>query len=181
MGEAIIDRIRTALSCGRPACPCGRPAARVTHCPAHADRHPSLVLSERGGRLLVHDRAGCPQHRVVAELKSRGLWPHAPRPRRTRWAGPRPAPEVEAVLAQEARQAARRAPYRFANCLADEVRDTERAVRFLREWAGALGDIEASWDLLAAAGVLDDEVRGLEEAWSEALTTAAEAARRAHV
>lgn len=44
-------------------------------CPAHDDRDPSLSISGRGGRLLVHCHAGCPQEAVITELRARGLWP----------------------------------------------------------------------------------------------------------
>ncbi|MGC8733298.1 MAG: hypothetical protein ACP5RC_13730 [Halothiobacillaceae bacterium] len=52
-------------------------------CPAHEDRKPSLSITERDGRLLVHCHAGCPQDTVVDALKARGLWPE-PRRRQTR-------------------------------------------------------------------------------------------------
>jgi hypothetical protein len=44
-------------------------------CPAHDDRSPSLSISERDGRVLVHCFAGCSQADVIAALRSRGLWP----------------------------------------------------------------------------------------------------------
>lgn len=44
-------------------------------CPAHADSKPSMSISERDGRLLVHCFAGCPQEAVLEALKARGLWP----------------------------------------------------------------------------------------------------------
>ena len=49
-------------------------------CPAHDDRRPSLSLTERDGKLLVHCHAGCEQAAVVAALKDRGLWPERPKP-----------------------------------------------------------------------------------------------------
>jgi putative DNA primase/helicase len=44
-------------------------------CPAHNDREPSLSIRDaRGGKVLVHCHAGCDQGRVIAALRSRGLW-----------------------------------------------------------------------------------------------------------
>jgi hypothetical protein len=68
------EGIRAALRCGRPGCPCRRPRGPV-HCPAHADDRPSLAVDERDGRVLVRCHAGCPQDRVLEELRRRGLWP----------------------------------------------------------------------------------------------------------
>lgn len=44
-------------------------------CPAHDDHNPSLSLTVKNGRLLVHCHAGCAQENVIAALRSRGLWP----------------------------------------------------------------------------------------------------------
>jgi 5S rRNA maturation endonuclease (ribonuclease M5) len=79
--------IRDALACPRPGCPCRRPGATgKTHCPAHDDQHPSLSVSVRDGRLLVHCAAGCRQDAVIDALRGRGLWPNpaagSPRPSR---------------------------------------------------------------------------------------------------
>ena len=46
------------------------PGKNVALCPSHDDRTPSLAISERGDRLLVHCRAGC---RASDVLKSLGL------------------------------------------------------------------------------------------------------------
>lgn len=55
----------------------GRKAGRgwVARCPCHGDRSPSLSLSDKGNRILVHCHAGCPQDAVIDDLKARGLWP----------------------------------------------------------------------------------------------------------
>lgn len=47
----------------------------VARCPVHADRNPSLSVTERDGKLLVHCHAGCPQRDVIEALKARKLWP----------------------------------------------------------------------------------------------------------
>ena len=48
----------------------------VAHCPAHNDHRPSLSIREADdGKILVHCHAGCEQERVIAALRSRGLWP----------------------------------------------------------------------------------------------------------
>ncbi|NQW09429.1 MAG: toprim domain-containing protein [Alphaproteobacteria bacterium] len=47
----------------------------IARCPAHEDRTPSLSIRESDdGTLLVHCHAGCDQVRVIATLRSRGLW-----------------------------------------------------------------------------------------------------------
>ena len=44
-------------------------------CPAHEDREPSLSIREAdSGKVLVCCHAGCEQERVIATLRSRGLW-----------------------------------------------------------------------------------------------------------
>lgn len=51
---------------------CG--ASWTARCPAHEDQRPSLSISARGGRVLVHCHAGCRQRAVIAALQVRGLW-----------------------------------------------------------------------------------------------------------
>lgn len=53
----------------------------MARCPAHQDGSPSLSVTARGGKVLVHCHAGCTQADVIAALRSRGLWPE--RERRT--------------------------------------------------------------------------------------------------
>jgi putative DNA primase/helicase len=43
-------------------------------CPAHDDRNPSLAISEKDGKILIHCHAGCDQRAVITELRARGLW-----------------------------------------------------------------------------------------------------------
>jgi putative DNA primase/helicase len=43
-------------------------------CPAHADRHPSLSIAAKNGKVLLHCWAGCSQDAVINALKERGLW-----------------------------------------------------------------------------------------------------------
>jgi len=52
----------------------GNPRYGLARCPAHADSTPSLKVSEKNGRVLVHCHAGCSQAEVIKELKARGLW-----------------------------------------------------------------------------------------------------------
>lgn len=40
----------------------------LASCPAHDDRHPSLVVTEAGDRILVHCRAGCNTREVLSAL-----------------------------------------------------------------------------------------------------------------
>jgi putative DNA primase/helicase len=47
----------------------------IARCPAHEDSKPSLSITEaKGGKVLVRCHAGCGQARVIAALRSRGLW-----------------------------------------------------------------------------------------------------------
>jgi hypothetical protein len=49
--------------------------AWMARCPAHDDREPSLSIRDADGRkVLVRCHAGCDQGRVIAALRSRGLW-----------------------------------------------------------------------------------------------------------
>lgn len=72
--EATASRIREALRCGRTGCACMRPRGPV-HCPVHSDTHPSLSVDVRRSRVVLRCFAGCPQDRVIAALRERGLWP----------------------------------------------------------------------------------------------------------
>lgn len=67
-GRAII----AALRCPRERCECSR--GKVTHCPAHNDNNPSLSVSEKDGKTLVHCLTGCSQQAILAALTERGLW-----------------------------------------------------------------------------------------------------------
>jgi hypothetical protein len=47
----------------------------MVRCPAHDDREPSLSIRDVDDcKVLVHCHAGCDQKRVIATLRSRGLW-----------------------------------------------------------------------------------------------------------
>ena len=48
----------------------------TARCPAHEDGKPSLSICDAGdGKVLVHCHAGCDQEQIIANLRSRGLWP----------------------------------------------------------------------------------------------------------
>lgn len=66
--SAIFD----AQRCGKQRCNCS--GGRVTHCVAHDDANPSMSVSEKNGRLLVHCFR-CTQKDVIAALQERGLFP----------------------------------------------------------------------------------------------------------
>jgi putative DNA primase/helicase len=67
-------------------------AAWMARCPAHDDRDPSLSIRNAGdGKVLVRCHAGCDQERVIAALRSRGLWEESGHHGLTR-----PAPRVAA-------------------------------------------------------------------------------------
>jgi len=47
----------------------------IARCPAHEDGKPSLSITEaKGGKVLMRCHAGCEQVRVIAVLRSLGLW-----------------------------------------------------------------------------------------------------------
>ncbi|HKW96800.1 MAG TPA: toprim domain-containing protein [Bryobacteraceae bacterium] len=46
----------------------------MCRCPAHNDGTPSLSITERPDRVLVHCFAGCDQRAVIDELRALGLW-----------------------------------------------------------------------------------------------------------
>lgn len=46
----------------------------MCRCPAHEDRMPSLSVSRKQGKVLVHCFGGCEQRDVIAALVSSGLW-----------------------------------------------------------------------------------------------------------
>ena len=48
-------------------------------CPAHPDRSPSLSVSDKNGKILVHCFAGCSQESVIGALRDMGLWHSASR------------------------------------------------------------------------------------------------------
>jgi putative DNA primase/helicase len=55
-------------------------SAWMARCPAHADREPSLSITDaENGKVLVRCHAGCDQQHVIAALKARGIWSDAGR------------------------------------------------------------------------------------------------------
>ena len=65
----------------------------VCRCPVHDDSKASLKISDgKKGSPVVHCHAGCDPRDVIAEIKSRGLWPEIERqPGQRRAKPPRPA------------------------------------------------------------------------------------------
>ena len=68
--------IVNSLRCGRSGCDCLKalPGKGHVHCPAHAGEGPSLSVSEKEGKILVHCFAACSQDSVITALKKEGLW-----------------------------------------------------------------------------------------------------------
>jgi putative DNA primase/helicase len=57
----------------------------TARCPAHDDRTPSLSIRDADhGKVLIRCHAGCEQEKVIATLRSRGLWTEKGVPRITR-------------------------------------------------------------------------------------------------
>ena len=77
-----ISQLIEALKCGQSGCDClrAKPGKGHVHCPAHADDGPSLSVSEKEGKILVHCFAACSQDSVITALKEEGLWPKPARP-----------------------------------------------------------------------------------------------------
>ena len=73
------DQLLDELRCGRSGCECPKalPGKGHVHCPAHNDPGPSLSVTNKDGKILVHCQAGCSQTEVIGELRSKGLWPNA--------------------------------------------------------------------------------------------------------
>jgi len=57
------------------------PGRWMARCPSHDDRTPSLSITDRNGKALLHCFAGCEQRAVIEALRARGLWPE----RKTEW------------------------------------------------------------------------------------------------
>lgn len=69
--------IVTALRCENPACACHKNGSNkyTLHCPAHADKTPSLSLTAaENGKILLKDFGGCEQNAVIGKLREMGLW-----------------------------------------------------------------------------------------------------------
>ena len=47
----------------------------IACCPAHDDKNPSLSITEKDGKILLHCHAGCVQSEVISSLTNMGLWP----------------------------------------------------------------------------------------------------------
>lgn len=162
--QSRVEAIRSALACDRPGCACHQPRARTTHCPAHADRSPSLGVDERGGRLLVHCRAGCRQEDVLAALRLRGLWANTSLGRRL-LAGGRVSLLDEArerVREEAERQRQHLEAARELNALGDHIRLKTQAIAEARKVAAAMGECEEAWGLLDLAAKVERETRALE-------------------
>jgi len=66
--ESILARLPGARRSG---------AGWITPCPAHADKNPSLSITEKGGKILLHCHAGCSQEAVLtaAKIEKHELFP----------------------------------------------------------------------------------------------------------
>jgi hypothetical protein len=63
---------------------CGHRSGKgwVCRCPTHPDSTPSLTVSAKHGKVLVHCQALCPQNKVIDTLKGLGLWHSSDTPAR---------------------------------------------------------------------------------------------------
>jgi hypothetical protein len=104
-------------------------------CPAHDDRHPSLSVSERDGRLLVKCHANCSQDQVIDALKTRGLWP---------------GPDSDHERASRRREIRRPEKRAYLN-VPDDTHRIERALGIWRDAVPAAGTLVESY--LASRGM----------------------------
>lgn len=169
--QSRADAIRSALACDRSGCACHRPKARTTHCPAHPDHSPSLGVDERGGRLLVHCRAGCRQEDVLAALRLRGLWANTATGRRLLVGGQVSLLEEarEKVREEAERQRRTLEAVRELNALGDHIRLKTQVVAEARKVATMMGDCPEAWNLLTLADIVERETRALELELDECL------------
>lgn len=68
--QSIFSNIVTALNGKNQS-----DGSAMVLCPAHADKNPSLHITNSGDKVLVHCMAGCSQDSVISALQSKGLWP----------------------------------------------------------------------------------------------------------
>jgi hypothetical protein len=160
--ELLLAQITSELRCSRRGCLCQRRHGPL-HCPVpshgqgRGDRSPSLGVTERDGRLLVHCYSGCPQQDLIETLERRGLWPRrgqaARRPARRRSL----LDEARAAaLAEAHRQARRLALYREAFADAEVLRFMYRVVAHARRLITTLGpDDPHTWGLARSAADLE--------------------------
>jgi len=83
------------------------PGRWMARCPSHDDRTPSLSITDRNGKALLHCFAGCEQRAVIEALRARGLWPERKAERLTR----------EQYRAERKRQDSYRQAERWKNAL----------------------------------------------------------------
>ena len=70
-----ISQLIEALKCGQSGCDClrAKPGKGHVHCPAHADEGPSLSVSEKEGKILMHCFATCSQDSVITALHGKNV------------------------------------------------------------------------------------------------------------
>jgi len=164
MTPVTVDLITQRLRCIRPACSCQRRRGHV-HCPVtshgqgRGDRSPSLSVTQRDGRVLIHCHVGCSQRDLIEALQSLGLWPTKRDAPASRVTVRRRSPLNEArvaVLAEARRQARRLAPHREMFADAEALRTLFGVVTYARAVVTAIGaDDPRAWDLACVAADLE--------------------------
>ena len=111
----------------------------MARCPAHDDREPSLSIRDADdGKVLVRCHAGCDQERVIAALRSRGLWTEngsAPVHR-----APRRVPHATRRAGSRRRQAQRGRARHLAGCKPAERNAGRDLSRLARPASSAAAD-----------------------------------------
>jgi hypothetical protein len=75
-GQRAKRSVVTSVEIARALPKCRKSGTgHLASCPAHEDDDPSLWVTERDGKPLVHCHAGCSQDAVIDALKALGLWP----------------------------------------------------------------------------------------------------------
>lgn len=71
LANISAERIAEALPKGRRI----RQDEYKACCPSHSDNNPSLSISQKADKVLVHCWSGCSQAEVIDALRSMHLWP----------------------------------------------------------------------------------------------------------
>lgn len=149
-----------------------RPTGRgwVARCPGHEDRHPSLSVTHRGDRLLVHCFGGCSLDAILSALglKVADLFSEKPQAVAAPGSGSSPTPATAWATVRREIQEERRALMKLEGEVADAIRRAHGRIAMIRRAVTALGrDDDKALDLLADAAALERAVLAAEATLDE--------------
>lgn len=140
-------------------------------CPAHADRGPSLHVTQASdGRWLLHCFAGCTLDEILraAGLQLADLFPAGSAPPGQRRPAPRrltDAGQARADVLQHAERArAKRADWIFEWAAADQIRRMRQHAERARATGQRLGDTDGAWALFDRAARIERSAHLIESA-----------------